>query len=245
MKIMVFNQKGGVGKTTTAINLGHGLARWGQDQVTLVDLDPQTHLSAALGVRTETLGWNVSDWLSGHTAGEERIKVARNLDLIAGNGNPAPGQAMALRLDEEKGHLIIDAPPVWSAEVAYLIGDCDCILTPLEPEFLSMQGISRLLQRMQACGIPWSRLRLLLCRYDQRLAVHREVRERLADRFGQYLLGDVIRKNVRLAEAPGYGQSIFDYAPDSPGAQDYRALVQALQADPAWRKPNVSASATH
>jgi len=98
-----------------------------------------------------------------------------------------------------------------------------------------MQGISRLMQQMKTAGIPWSRLRLLLCRYDKRLAVHREVRELLTERFGDHLLSVVIRNNVRLAEAPGYGQSIFDYAPGSAGADDYFALVYALLADNAWR----------
>jgi chromosome partitioning protein len=228
MKIMIFNQKGGVGKTTTALNLGAGLARWGNESVTLIDLDPQTHLSAAMGFRAEALTWNVSDWLAGtpetsEDAGAKRI--SERLDLVPGDCNPKPGRKMLRRLDDLTGHLVIDAPPTWNDEVAALMAVCDYILTPMEPEFLSMQGISRLLQQMQTAEIPWSRLRLLLCRYDKRLAVHREVRDLLSERFGDHLLPGVIRNNVRLAEAPGYGQNIFDYAPDSAGAEDYYALV--------------------
>lgn len=238
MKVVIFNQKGGVGKTTTAINLGCGLARWDSEPVTLVDLDPQTHLSAALGFRAETLSWNVSDWLAGATAGEGPKRIGERLDLVPGDCNPPPARKLTRRLDDLAGHLVVDAPPTWNDEVASLLAACDCVLTPLEPEFLSMQGISRLMQRMEAAGISWSRLRLLLCRYDQRLAVHREVRARLADRFGEHLLPGVIRNNVRLAEAPGYGQSIFDYAPDSAGANDYCALVHTLIADKTWRESN-------
>ncbi len=238
MKIMIFNQKGGVGKTTTALNLGAGLARWGSARVTLVDLDPQTHLSAAMGFRTETLAWNVSDWLAGIAEaadGNGAMRITERLELVPGDCNPSPARKVERRLDDSAGHLVIDAPPTWTGEVAFLLAVCDYVLTPLEPEFLSMQGISRLMQRMEAAGIPWSRLRLLLCRYDQRLAVHREVRARLSERFGEHLLPGVIRNNVRLAEAPGYGQSIFDYAPNSAGADDYFALVHALLADKAWR----------
>lgn len=238
MKIMIFNQKGGVGKTTTALNLGAGLACWGGEPVTLVDLDPQTHLSAAMGFRAETLTWNVSDWLAGSLEprdGHGVKRIADQLCLVPGDCNPKPGRKMERNLDDSAGHLVIDAPPTWNDEVGALMTVCDYVLTPMEPEFLSMQGISRLLQQMKTAGIPWSRLRLLLCRYDKRLAVHREVRELLTERFGDHLLSVVIRNNVRLAEAPGYGQSIFDYAPDSAGAEDYFALVtNTLLADNAW-----------
>ena len=233
MKIMIFNQKGGVGKTTTALNLGAALTRWGSDPVTLVDLDPQTHLSAAMGFRTETLAWNVTDWLAGHGSGAQHI--GERLVLVPGDCHPPPERKLERRLDGLTGHLVIDAPPTWNDDVAALLAECDWVLTPMEPEFLSMQGISRLMQRMEASGIPWSRLRLLLCRYDGRLTVHREVRVRLAERFGDHLLPGVIRSNVRLAESPGYGLSIFDYAPDSAGAEDYCALARDLLADKAWR----------
>jgi len=235
MKIMIFNQKGGVGKTTTALNLGAGLARWGNKQVTLVDLDPQTHLSAAMGFRAETLTWNVSDWLAGTpetSEGAGAKRISERLDLVPGDCNPKSGRKMQRNLDDMTGHLVIDAPPTWNDEVADLMTVCDYVLTPMEPQFLSMQGISRLMQQMKTAGIPWSCLRLLLCRYDQRLAVHREVRDLLTERFGVHLLPGVIRNNVRLAEAPGYGQNIFDYAPDSAGAEDYYALVaNTLQVD--------------
>lgn len=229
---MIFNQKGGVGKTTTALNLGAALARWGNDTVTLVDLDPQTHLSAALGYRTETFGWNASNWLAGEHGGEQRI--GKRLELVPGDCDPPAGRTVARERGGVAGHVIIDAPPTWNDEVAQLLPNCDWILTPMEPEFLSMQGISRLMRRMEQHGIPWSRLRLLLCRYDDRLTVHREVRARLAERFGSHLLPVVVRNNVRLAESPGHGQSIFDYAPDSAGAEDYFALTKVLLADKAW-----------
>jgi chromosome partitioning protein len=229
MKILIFNQKGGVGKTTTALNLGAGLARDSNKTVTLVDLDPQTHLTAAMGLRAETLPWNVSDWLAGNRQFESEV-ISDQLQLIGGDCNPSMQRALNTPLMTATDYVVIDAPPMWTPEVAALMKLCDWVLTPMEPEFLSMQGISRLMQRMEMENIPWSRLRLLLCRYDDRLIVHREVRARLAERFGQHLLPDVIRNNVRLAESPSYGQSIFDYAPNSAGAEDYAALVKAILA---------------
>lgn len=229
MKILIFNQKGGVGKTTTALNLGAGLAKIGNKTVTLVDLDPQTHLTAAMGLRAETVPWNVSHWLAGNPQFQPEI-ISAQLQLVAGDCNPAMLRQLKMPIITQTDYVVIDAPPMWTPEVAALMQICDWVLTPMEPEFLSMQGISRLMQRMEMENIAWSRLRLLLCRYDDRLVVHREVRTRLAERFGQNLLPDVIRNNVRLAESPGYGQSIFDYAINSAGAEDYSTLVNAILA---------------
>jgi len=229
MKILIFNQKGGVGKTTTALNLGAGIANASGKTVTLVDLDPQTHLTAAMGLRAETFAWNVSHWLAGTQQYQAQV-ISEQLQFIAGDCNPVLQRSINTPLITQTDYVVIDAPPMWTPEVAQLMQLCDWVLTPMEPEFLSMQGISRLMQRMEMENIPWSRLRLLLCRYDDRLLVHREVRARLLERFGEHLLPEVIRNNIRLAESPGYGQNIFDYAPSSAGAEDYAALVKAIMA---------------
>jgi chromosome partitioning protein len=223
MNILIFNQKGGVGKTTTALNLGAGLARFGDLPVTLVDLDPQTHLTAALGHQAESFTWNVSDWLEGRTG--KPLEISERLSLITGDCDPTTKVEISKSRMQPKGFVIIDAPPVWNPTVAHLMAEADWILTPLEPEFMSMQGVSRLFKTMEKYNISRSRLRLLLCRYDARLIVHREARASLTQRFSDNFLGGVIRKSVRLAESPGYGWSIFDYAPDSSGANDYLALT--------------------
>jgi chromosome partitioning protein len=229
MLIFVFNQKGGVGKTTTALNLGAGLARGGHEPVTLVDLDPQTHLTAALGYRAESCGWNVTDWLAGRAG--QPLAMAERLFLVPGDCNPPGPRITGVPPNGEPGFVIVDGPPVWNDEVAGFMARADWVLTPLEPEFLSMQGISRLLQKMERNRIPWRRLRLLLCRYDGRLGVHREVRAKLRQRFDANLLTVEIRNSVRLAEAPGHGKSIFDHAPHSTGAEDYAALAMLVLDD--------------
>jgi len=217
-----------VGKTTTALNLGAGLSRTGDEPVLLVDLDPQTHLTASLGYQAEEQKWNVSDWLAGQ--GHHPLEISNKLSLVPGDYMP-PASRDIKPAQLENTTLVIDAPPSWNNEVEVLMQACDLVISPLEPEFLSMQGISRLLQRMQHHGIPWSKLRLLLCRYDDRLLIHREVRARLVERFGRTILRCVIRKNIRLAEAPGQGLSIFDYAPYCLGALDYQELTDSLLAE--------------
>ena len=223
MNILIFNQKGGVGKTTTALNLGVGLSRLGKNRVTLVDLDPQTHLTVALGFQTERFTWNVTDWLTGRV-GEPQI-IDERLSLIAGHYDFSDAVEFTT-VPNRNGVVIIDSPPVWNKTVARLMEQVDWIITPLEPEFMSTQGVSCLIKSMEKNHISREKLRLLLCRYDTRLITHREIREKLQQRFGDNLLGCVIRKSVRLAESPSYGWSIFDYAPDSAGASDYTALTQ-------------------
>ncbi len=223
MMILVFNQKGGVGKTTTALNLGIGLARFGDLPVTLVDLDPQTHLTAALGYRAEEFSWNVTNWLSGEAGTPQKIN--EKVTLIPGDCNPPSNLEVVETSLKSDGIIIVDAPPFWNETVAYLMLYSDWILTPLEPEFMSMQGISRLLKTMERQRISRQKLRLLLCRFDARLITHREVRENLSQRFSENLLNGLIRNNIRLAEAPTYAASIFDYAPESSGANDYYSLA--------------------
>jgi chromosome partitioning protein len=234
VKLLIFNQKGGVGKTTTALNLGSGLARENGAPVLLVDLDPQTHLTAFLGFQAEEQMWNVSDWLAGE--GYQPITINEKLSLVPGDYMPPPIREVK-PARRENTTLVIDAPPSWNNEVEAMMHACDLVISPLEPEFLSMQGISRLLQRMQHHGIPWDKLRLLLCRYDDRLLIHREVRARLEERFGLSVMRCVIRNNIRLAEAPGQGLSIFDYAPYSLGAKDYQALTEKVMIEAARNQP--------
>lgn len=228
MKILIYNQKGGVGKTTTAANLGAALARAGSGRVVLVDLDPQMHLTASLGL-AGARDWTVKDWREGRSGAPLAVAEAEGLYLVPGHpeGTEDAGSPEPLTAD----WLIHDAPPGWNDELARVMGEADLVLSPLEADFLGLNGVSRLMRQMQEAGVPWSRLALLICRYSDRLAVHREVRARLAERFGtQGLLPHVIRNSVRLAEAPGQGRTIFRHAPSSTGAADYAALARHLMA---------------
>jgi len=224
-RILIHTQKGGVGKTTTALILAAALARGKKrTTVTLADLDPQQHLSAVFDA--ETASDALSDWLAGAEARPDPIEDEPGLSLIPGappEDSPAsPGPVAA-------DWTILDTAPGWSQRTASLLHWADVVLCPLEPDFLGLSGVGRLLGRMQEEGVDQDRLRILLCRFNPRLSLHREVKDRLSARFGTDLLVPVeIRTSIKLAEASGQGLSIFHHAPSSTGATDYRALANSL-----------------
>lgn len=230
MRIMVFNQKGGVGKTTTAINLGAALARAGAGPVTLADLDPQMHLTAGLGHLQPSFDWDVQAWLSGQQGAPIAQENEPGLSLIPG-AQTAIGAAHSADLADvaPEGWLLLDAPPVWSEDLGRIMMQCDMVLSPLEPDFMGLQGVNRLMRTMQQNDIPWDLLRFLMCRFNERLRVHREVRKILLNHFGnEALLPVAIRNSVRLSEAPGQGASIFAHADGTAGALDYAALADVI-----------------
>ncbi|PWR02592.1 ParA family protein [Meridianimarinicoccus roseus] len=232
MRVLIFNQKGGVGKTTTAMNLGAALVRDGAGTVVLADLDPQTHLTAGLGYIGQEFDWTVADWIAGTPGAPVPVEAEPGLSLIPGCTDAAPGERPAGQLDScGADWLLIDAPPTWSPQLAAMMEQCDLVLCPLEPDFLGLQGINRLMRSMQEAALPWSRLRFVLNRVNQRLIVHREVRDRLVKRFGpDTVLPAVVHNSVQLAEAPGHGRTIFGHAPRSRGAADYTRLARHLAA---------------
>jgi chromosome partitioning protein len=216
MRILIHTQKGGVGKTTTALNLGAALARQGlARQVVLADLDPQQHLTAM--VVTEPV--QDSDALP--VRGEPGLFLARPIAedtedcFLASTPDP-------------QAWVILDTAPGWSPTIARAARQADLVLCPLEPDFLGLSGVGRLLQRLQDLGTGRDRLRFLLTRYSGRLALHREVRDRLQSQFGDMLLPVEIRSSIRLAEAPGMGLTIYAHAPASTGCDDHRALAALL-----------------
>lgn len=260
-KIAILNQKGGVGKTTTAVNLSAALAATGQ-RVCLVDLDPQGHASLHSTLDEEAPPDQVSMYqvMVGDTPlAAVRRQVSDNLWLAGATIDLAAveieladvqGREVVLRnklRDEQEvfDYLLLDCPPSLGVLTLNALTAADEVLIPLQPHFLALHGLSKLLETIGLVSQrlnPWLKLRgVVLCMYESgtRLAaeISRDVEAFLAETRGgttpwseAQLFETRIRRNIRLAEAPSFGQSIFEYAPDSHGAEDYLQLCYELLA---------------
>ncbi|NBW95727.1 MAG: ParA family protein [Planctomycetia bacterium] len=261
--IAVANQKGGVGKTTTSVNLAVALARSGH-RVCLVDLDPQAHATLHVGVTPGSHQLSAYDVLvAGESlaaacvpAGDNLHVVPSHIDLsaveVALTGQAGRESILKKRIEadprstgsgpdgENFDYMVVDCPPSLGLLSLNAMAAVDEVLLPLQPHFLALHGLSKLLETIELVAEHVNpRLRLLgvvLCMYEggTRLAaeVGRDVEAFFtagAERHAAWATARVfatrIRRNIRLAEAPSFGQSIFDYAPESHGAADYEALA--------------------
>ncbi len=249
--IAVFNHKGGVGKTTTVANLGAGLARMGK-RVLLIDADPQACLTVHFGIRTEASDTSIYDVLchgrplkNAVLRLEELNLVPSTLDLAGAELElaTAMGRERILRdsLDaylgeNEHDYVLLDCPPSLGLLTVNSLTAADEVFVPLQTEFLALRGVGKLVEmvakvrmrlnpRISITGIlpTLSRTGTLLAR---------EVQEEIERHFGPKVFRTKIRNNVKLAEAPGHGKSIFLYDPKAAGAKDYLALAEEVDAMP-------------
>ncbi|RPI81983.1 MAG: ParA family protein [Planctomycetaceae bacterium] len=253
--IAVMNQKGGVGKTTTSVNLAAGLARSGK-RVCLVDLDPQAHASLHLGVEISGNSPTVYNTFAGErTLQQVRRLVAPQLwlvpasiDLAAAELELADTQGRELILREALAQLttvepydyiIMDCPPSLGVLTINALSAVREVFIPLQPHFLALHGLSKLLETTALVTRRLNRdLRvsgIVLCMYETNTRLAADVAGDLqsflssSDPEAPWAQGRIfhsrIRRNIKLAEAPSFGKSIFDYAPKCPGAEDYAGLV--------------------
>jgi len=255
--IAIINQKGGVGKTTTAVNLGAALSDLGR-RVCLIDLDPQAHASLHMGVALTDDRPSIYQVLTSDTRlSEVRTAIDDNLSLIPSHLDLAAaemelagevGREVILRdklvLDDgDFDYLIIDCPPSLGVLTLNALTAVKEVFLPLQPHFLALHGFGKLLRTIDVVAQrlnPSLRLTgVVLCMYESGTRLAAEVTSDVHEFFEQNKAQSTawadaetfqtrIRRNIRLAEAPSFGQSIFQYAPSSNGAADYRSLAREV-----------------
>lgn len=243
----IANQKGGVGKTTTAVNLGGYLARMGHN-VLLVDMDPQGNASSGLGVDIRSLTRSVYQLLIGELSASEilRPSTVKNLSLLPATTDLAgiepdllqvEGREYVLKkaLEQIAGRfdtVLIDCPPNLGILTLNALSFADRVLIPLQTEYFALEGLTQLLEaisRVQKNFNPSLTLDgVVLTMYDARTSMSQQVVEDVRQHFLDRVYQTIIPRNVKLSEAPSFGQFIGEYAPDSTGASAYEQLAREV-----------------
>jgi len=242
--ISLLNHKGGVGKTTCAINIGAGMVELGK-KVLLIDLDPQANLTLSLGIPRHPN--TIYEAIRGeaplvpYTAKDGLDIVISTLDLSGAEMeliNEA-GREQVLRelmepLRDKYDYIFIDCPPSLGLLTLNALTTSDLVYIPLQTEFLALQGLTKIKQVIDKVKLRLNKdLRIggvIATMYDSRKVLNREVVATILKYFGDMVFETMIRDNVALAEAPSKRMDIFSYSPQSPGAEDYIALCKEIVA---------------
>ena len=245
--LAIANQKGGVGKTTTAVNLGASLAVRGK-HVLVVDLDPQANASSGLGYGlADSGGWSVYDCIIRGVSASEAIRVSSRvgLDLLPSSIALAGAEVELVSLADREYRLreslldvstrydcvLIDCPPSLGLLTLNALTAADGVLIPVQCEYLALEGLSRLISTIDLIQGSLNQnlilAGLLLTMHDSRTNLSQQVVSEVRAHFPQ-TFRTIIPRSVRLSEAPSYGQSVLDYDPTSKGAQSYIALAQEV-----------------
>lgn len=243
--IAVLNQKGGVGKTTSAINLGAYLAKAGK-QVLVVDLDPQGNATSGLGLDKQDMEVTTYDVLLGRGTMDQAIKESQvhGLNVVPANANLAASEIeLADQPDREAklkaalagltyDFILIDCPPALGLLTVNALTAADYLLIPVQAEYYALEGLGQLLavfQRVKETSNPKLEiLGVVITMFDSRNSLAAQVREELTKHFGDKVFETVVPRNVRLAEAPSYGLTIMEHDKWSKGARAYKQLTKEL-----------------
>ncbi len=243
----VANQKGGVGKTTTTVNVGAYLAAAGK-RVLIVDTDPQANATSSLGVDKNALRRSVYDVLISSLPMERVLTLSKRLGLDLIPSSPALAGAeielvsvlarerrlsQALTpLRERYDYVLIDCPPSLGLLTINALTAADQVIVPVQCEYLPMEGLAQLLNTIELVRSnlnPRLTIRgLLMTMYDPRTSLAQQVVDEIKGHFPDRTFRTIIPRNVRLSEAPSYGEPILDYAPTSSGGLAYQALANEI-----------------
>ena len=247
--IAVANQKGGVGKTTTSVNLSAAFAEMGK-KVLLIDCDPQGNATSGLGIEKDGLELSIYDALINDTPMEEIIiQTQFGLDMVPSVMDLAGAEVELVNLDDKQyrlkkavelvknryDYILIDCPPSLGHVTLNALTAADSVLLPLQCEFYALEGLSQLLSTVQLVQEQLNEnLRiegLVLTMYDSRTNLAEQVVEEVKTHFPDMVYATKIPRNVRLSEAPSFGKPIFAYASSSKGAQAYMSLAEEVVAN--------------
>ncbi|MGZ5043165.1 MAG: ParA family protein [Methylobacter sp.] len=239
--VAIINQKGGVGKTTTTVNLCHAIAESGS-KVTVIDLDPQGHLAISLGITARNIGGIDEAMLKEKKVQQQLISVRDNLQLVAAgsklkdveqltSNNSPRGVLLRDALHgslNDQDFVFIDCPPSSGLLVANALIAADEILIPMASDFLALQGLSHLMgtiKRFERALQRKYKTLLVMSRYSPNRRISGQVLNVLLTYFPNQILATVIRETALLAECPSFGKTILEYSPKSRSARDFRSLA--------------------
>lgn len=245
--IAIANQKGGVGKTTTAINLSACLAEKGKKVLT-IDIDPQGNTSSGLGINKNNLKFTIYELMIGSCSLEECLirNVIENLSILPSNVNLAGAEIELIGVEEkeyilkkeidkikdEYDYIIIDCPPSLNTLTVNAMTTANTIVVPIQCEYYALEGLSQLIHTI---NLVKARLNpdleiegVVFTMYDARTNLSLQVVENVKNNLNQKIYKSIIPRNVRLAEAPSHGLPINLYDPKSAGAEGYRDLADEV-----------------